>query len=65
MGSDRPTLYVGITSDLAKRVYQHKQGLADGFTKKYNIKKLLYYEITESAESAIVREKQIKHWKRD
>ena len=53
-------LYTGITSDLTKRVFEHKQKLTDGFTKKYNINKLVYYEIWGDAESAISREKQIK-----
>ncbi len=53
-------LYTGVTSDLIKRVYEHKNKLIEGFTKKYNITKLVYYEIHESIESAIEREKQIK-----
>jgi putative endonuclease len=53
-------LYVGVTSDLVRRVYEHKEKLADGFTKKYNIAKLVYYEVFEDVENAIVREKQIK-----
>lgn len=58
------TLYTGVTSDLLQRVYQHKGGLADGFTKKYNVKQLVYYEPHENAEAAIMREKQIKDWQR-
>jgi putative endonuclease len=58
------TLYIGVTSDLIKRVYEHKHGLVEGFTKKYNIHCLVWYEIHESAEFAIIREKQIKKWKR-
>jgi len=58
------TLYVGVTSDLIKRIWQHKEGVADGFTKKYGVKKLVYYEQHENAESAIHREKQLKKWKR-
>ena len=54
------TLYTGITSDLVKRIYQHKQKFVEGFTKKYSIDKLGYYEISDNIESAIVREKQIK-----
>lgn len=54
------TLYIGITSDLAKRVYQHKNKLVDGFTKKYNVTKLVYYEVSESIISAIEREKELK-----
>ena len=53
-------LYVGVTRDLIKRVYEHKEKLADGFTKKYNIVKLVYYEVFEDIENAILREKQIK-----
>lgn len=53
-------IYTGVTSDLVKRVYEHRQGLVDGFTKKYNVKKLVYYEVFEDMESAIMREKQIK-----
>jgi putative endonuclease len=58
------TLYLGVTSDLVKRIYEHKNNLVDGFTKKYNVHRLIWYEIHESAESAIIREKQIKKWKR-
>ena len=59
------TLYTGITSNLLKRVYEHKHELVEGFTKKYNVHNLVWYELHESAESAIMREKQIKKWKRD
>ncbi|PKN02326.1 MAG: endonuclease [Elusimicrobia bacterium HGW-Elusimicrobia-1] len=58
-------LYTGVTSDIIKRVYEHKQSVVEGFTKKYNVHSLVWYEIHESAESAIIREKQIKKWKRD
>ena len=58
------TLYVGVISDLVKRVYEHKNDLVDGFAKKYNVHRLVWYELHESAESAITREKQIKKWKR-
>ncbi len=58
------TFYVGITSDLAKRVYEHKTNTADGFTKKYNVKTLVYYEIFDDAENAIKREKRLKRWNR-
>jgi putative endonuclease len=54
------TLYTGVTSDLIKRVYEHKEKLVKGFTTKYNINKLVYYEISDNIESAITREKQIK-----
>ena len=53
-------LYVGVTNDLKRRVYEHKQGLVDGFTKKYHVHKLVYYEMGEAIEGAILREKQIK-----
>ncbi|MBL7158828.1 MAG: GIY-YIG nuclease family protein [Candidatus Omnitrophica bacterium] len=53
-------IYTGVTADLQKRVYEHKEGLVEGFTKKYNVKKLVYYEVAETIETAIAREKQIK-----
>ena len=53
-------LYTGITSDLKRRVYEHKEKLISGFTKKYNVSKLVYYEIYQDPENAILREKQIK-----
>lgn len=58
------TLYTGVTSDLIKRIYEHKNNLVEGFSKKYNVHRLVWYEIHDSAESAIQREKQIKKWKR-
>lgn len=58
------TLYIGVTNDLIKRVWQHKNKVADGFTKKYAVDKLVYYETTENIESAILREKQLKNWHR-
>jgi len=57
---DNKVLYVGVTNDLKRRVYEHKHGLTEGFTRKYNVNKLIYYELSEEIESAIVREKQIK-----
>jgi putative endonuclease len=53
-------LYTGIRNDLKRRVYVHKAKLVEGFTKKYNINKLIYYEVSRNVESAILREKQIK-----
>ena len=58
------TLYVGVTSDLVKRVYEHKQGIVDGFTKKYDIHQLVWYEYHAAISEAILRERQIKKWKR-
>ena len=58
------TLYVGVTSNLVKRIWEHKEKLADGFTKKYAINLLVWYEVHETMESAISREKAIKEWKR-
>ncbi len=58
------TLYIGVTSDLIKRTWQHKEGIADGFTKKYGVKRLVYYEQHDTAENAIRREKRLKSWKR-
>ena len=59
------TLYIGLTNNLMKRVYEHKQGMVKGFTKKYHVDKLVYYEETNDANSAISREKQMKMWKRN
>jgi putative endonuclease len=53
-------LYTGITNDLKRRVYEHKEKFVAGFTKKYNVSKLVYYEVFEDSENAILREKQIK-----
>lgn len=58
------TLYVGLTSNLAQRIWQHKQGTFDGFTKKYNVKLLMYYEIYQEINTAIEREKRLKKWNR-
>ena len=65
MASQRnETLYIGVTSDLPGRVWQHKEGTADGFTKKYGCKMLVWFEQHGDIESAIVREKQMKEWQR-
>ncbi|NVM23598.1 MAG: GIY-YIG nuclease family protein [Desulfobacterales bacterium] len=58
------TLYVGVTSNLVQRVWQHKHNMVEGFSKKYSVKTLVYYEVHDNAESAITREKQIKKWRR-
>ena len=58
------TLYIGVTGNLPKRVYEHKNKLLDGFTKRYNIDKLVYFEQTEDIQSALNREKQLKNWNR-
>lgn len=59
------TLYVGVTSDVITRVWQHKNHWVDGFTKKYGVDRLVWYEIHENMRSAIQREKRIKEWKRE
>ena len=58
-------LYTGVTNNLERRLYEHKNHLVDGFSSKYNTTKLVYYEVSESVESAIAREKQIKAYRRD
>lgn len=64
--TNRPgTLYTGVISDLRQRVWQHKQKLVKGFTQKYNIRRLVYFETSEDAHAAIAREKQIKGWSRE
>jgi len=63
-GKRNGTLYVGVTSDLVKRVYEHKYDLADGFTKKYKVHCLVYFEQHQNMNAAITREKQIKKWNR-
>ena len=65
MGNNRPTLYIGVTNNLIRRVYEHKQGIIEGFTKKYNLKKFLYFEVFNDIQGAITREKQLKHWNRE
>ena len=57
-------LYIGVTRDITRRVYEHKNKLVEGFTKKYNVNKLVYIEETNDIKAAIEREKQLKNWKR-
>ena len=61
---DDSVIYIGVTSNLPRRLYEHKNGLADGFTKRYHVHKLIYYEHTNDVRSAIAREKQLKGWTR-
>ena len=61
----RTVFYIGVTSDLETRVYEHETGLGKGFTKKYNCVDLIYYEIFDDIESAIAREKAMKKWNRE
>ncbi len=65
--ADKPygTLYVGVTSHVVRRIYEHREGLVEGFTKQYGLKRLVCYEIYPTAVEAIAREKQLKKWKRD
>ncbi len=58
-------LYIGVTSDLAKRAYEHKNSVVTGFTSTYNLKFLVYYEVFDDIKNAIEREKQLKNWHRD
>ena len=64
-GARNGTLYFGVTSDLLGRVWQHKNDQADGFTERYGVKQLVWFEVHEDVNAAITREKQIKEWKRD
>ncbi|WP_373408882.1 GIY-YIG nuclease family protein [Vibrio jasicida] len=58
-------LYIGVTSQLPQRIWQHKNGVVEGFTKKYHVHKLVYFELFEDMVAAINREKQLKQWKRE
>lgn len=64
MGDNRPTLYIGVTNNLLRRVLEHKKGKIKGFTQKYNLRKCLYYEFCENMYQAIIREKQLKKMSR-
>ena len=57
-------LYIGVTSDLSRRAFEHRQGVIDGFTKRYGLKRLVYYERYEDIRDALQREKNLKHWPR-
>jgi putative endonuclease len=59
------TLYIGVTSDLLKRVFEHKNNLVDSFTQKYEVHNLIYFEVTSDVHAALEREKRLKHWKRE
>ena len=65
MASDSGTLYTGFTNNLIRRVFEHREALVDGFTKKYGCHKLVYFEQTSDVNSAIAREKQKKNWHRE
>ena len=62
---DDSVLYIGVTSNLPRRLYEHRNGLVEGFTKKYNVHKLVYYESTNDVYTALSREKQLKKWNRN
>ena len=64
LASRRGTLYIGVTNNLGRRMYEHKHGLVPGFTKKYKINRLVYFEEFNRADDAIAREKQLKGWSR-
>ena len=65
LASKTGTLYIGVTNDLVRRIYEHKNNLIDGFSKKYSCHKLIYYEQTTDINIAISREKQLKNWRRE
>ena len=62
---NQTTFYVGVTGNLQKRIWEHKNKVVEGFTKKYNVDRLVYYELTENIEAALNREKQLKRWHRE
>ena len=59
------SFYIGVTGNLQKRVWEHKNKVVDGFTKKYNVDRLVFYELTDSVDAALNREKQLKRWHRE
>ncbi|MGR5235279.1 GIY-YIG nuclease family protein [Vibrio rotiferianus] len=63
--NNNSVLYIGVTSQLPQRIWQHKNGIVEGFTKKYHVHKLVYFELFEDISTAISREKQLKQWKRE
>ncbi|WP_411977632.1 GIY-YIG nuclease family protein [Vibrio sp. 1074] len=63
--NNNAVLYIGVTSQLPQRLWQHKNGVVEGFTKKYNVHKLVYFELFDDMATAINREKQLKQWKRE
>jgi putative endonuclease len=65
LASKSRALYIGVTNDLERRLFEHKQKLVKGFTSKYNVSRLAYYEVYENIRDAIAREKQIKSWRRE
>jgi len=64
LSSKNKVLYIGMTDSLPRRIFEHKKGLVEGFTKKYNVNKLVYYEVHPQVRDAIKREKQLKNWHR-
>ena len=65
MSNNSKTLYVGVTNNLPRRVYEHREKLVKGFAEKYNINRLVYYEATNDVNAVLEREKQIKRWRRE
>ncbi|WP_342228568.1 GIY-YIG nuclease family protein [Vibrio diabolicus] len=63
--NNNAVLYIGVTSQMPQRIWQHKNGVVEGFTKKYNVHKLVYFELFDDMATAITREKQLKQWKRE
>jgi len=65
LSSDRGVLYIGVTSDLQRRLAEHREGFAEGFTSRYKVHRLVYFEETHDIRSALAREKQVKSWRRE